>query len=696
MDLGIVLLLGTFILLLADSFLLLMTTRIKNWLFWDHIIIYIATFSILGSLLEFILNLVMQDYSYLYVTSFSDSQMDILMRIASSWSGASGSFFLWTMFMFLEYIIFRYIFRGRLYQKIYQYSSLIQSINLLVFVGFTFLKEPFKRNSTIPTDGIGLNPLLASFYNLIHPPLTFLGYSIFIIPFSIALAKLILRQYDSETPAELQRFTRFTMALGWLLLGMAILAGGYWAYTTLGWGGFWAWDPVETGSLIPWLFALVYFHGSPVFKSVKDNFSKDVISTLPYLSVLIATIITRTGLLQSVHAYEMSFADYILIAYFIILASFVLIILYYVHKTRTLKFFYSVEELKDLKQQDAALYLSFYAFFLGTIAILMGLLIPLTFALLPGPFHQSFTIDTKYYNVIIGIFGFAVLELAFFTDFVFIKTNTQKIEVLSFGVVLGFMNVILNLPLVNYYFMKTNLDPLFTITHVLGTTSVIANFILPSLVITFVILLVTGYKFIRSKDLQKQVKMRKVSQTLLHVGIVIALVGALISYNNTQINDVLLKPNSEGYVTTDQTVQLKVINTHYENYGQTFNRKLVATVQLIDHNKILGEGNLEYTEYTYFGLVVNVIIISSLTADYYLTISTFTVNGNNSLGDIRFQIRIIPMVGLLWAGSIVVLLATLPLVMISLKLFIFSYKNTMRKLTSSGPHPVLKNNPVKG
>jgi len=697
MDIGIVLLLGGFTFLLSDAILLIVTTRIKNWLFLDNACLYIASFLILGSYLEFVLNLIVQDYSYSYVTSFSDKQMDILMRFASSWSGASGSFFLWTIFMFIGYIVFRSIFRKMLDQKIYQYSSFIQSVNLLVFIIFTVLKEPFARNTTLEIDGLGLNPLLASFFNLIHPPLTFLGYALFIIPFSIALAKLFLKQTDNESPTELQRFARFTMASGWLTLGVAILAGGYWAYTTLGWGGFWAWDPVETGSLIPWLFALVYFHGSPVFRSFKDNFSKEIIITLPFLSVLIATIITRTGLLQSVHAFELSVADYIIIVYFLILFGIELFIIYKVHKTGIIKFFYSLDELKNLKQQDAALYISFIAFFLGTIAIMTGLVVPLTFALLPEPFNQSFGVDTKYFNIIIGIFGFAALESAFFTDFVFIKSNTRKLQIISLGVTLGLLNVFLNLPLVNYYFKKANLETLFVITHFLGTTSVIANFIMPSLLLTLFILLFTGYRFIISKHLQKQIKMRKVSQTLLHLGIVIALIGALISYNNTQITDVLLKPDTEGYVTTDQTVSLKVINTHYERYGKDFERRLEATVQLTDRDKILGTGLLEYTEYTYFGLIVNVIIISSLTMDYYLTISTFTVNdGDNSLGEIRFQIRIIPMVTLLWIGSILVLIATLALVIMSFRLFFFSYRNSMRKIQSFKTSTRLKINPVEG
>jgi len=241
-----------------------------------------------------------------------------------------------------------------------------------------------------------------------------------------------------------------------------------------------------------------------------------------------------------------------------------------------------------------------------------------------------------------------------------------------------------------------NLEILFSITHILGTTSILANFILPILLISLIILMITVIKFISSKNLQKQIKMRKISQSLLHVGIIIALIGVLISYNNTEITDVLLKPNSEGYVTNDQTAKLKVVNVHYEKSGYNYARKLQASVQLIENNRILGSGVLEYTEYSYFGLIVNVIIISGLTADYYLTISTFTVtDSDNSLEDIRFQIRVIPMVNLLWVGSILILGTEFVLVVMSYRLFLFSYRISLKKQTTT-KYPNMVIRPIEG
>ena len=738
MDLGTILLFIAFGLIISDIILLLFHNRILNWSFWDNIVIYIASIAYYGAFLDFILNLVFQDTSYAYVTGYSSTEMDIPLRIASSWAGDVGSFFLWTTFMFTGFLIFRILFRRMITQQIYQYASMIQGINLLAFLTFILMKDPFSKN-LVPVQGVGLNPLLATFLNLIHPPIIFTGYSIFLIPFSIALAKLITQLNDNEAPAELQKFMRFTMALGWLILGTGILIGGYWAYTELGWGGFWAWDPVETGSLIPWLFALVFFHGSPVFKGDKGNFGKDLIATFPFISVLFATIVTRTGLLSSPHAFGATPSDNIIILYLLLIIvvlgfalfrlsikteikkrlplalsgyKFAIPIPKFIYDSR-IKFFYSFEELKSIKRQDAALYISFFAFFLGTIAIATGLVIPLLFALLPAPFNQTFYVDKKYFNIIIGLFGFGALEAAFFTDFVFIKTDNNKLIAIAIGVMAGITNIILNLPITNYYLTMANIGILYNLLHILGTTSLLANFMLPILVMSFIILLITVYKFATSKEMQKQVKMRKISQTFLHLGIVIALIGALISYNTTIINDVQLNPYQSGNVTTTNNVQLVVLDTNYSQNQLNYIARLQTHVKLIDVlsmqnqtingnqtvvqtvNQTLGEGILDYTNYIDFGVIVNVLIISSQTSDYYITIMDFN-NTVLPVKDIMFQIRIIPMINLLWFGASVVMASMLVLVLISFRLFIYSYRKSQKSYVTQEKTVLHNNNPVKG
>ena len=122
---------------------------------------------------------------------------------------------------------------------------------------FILVREsPFVMLSQTPVDGSGLNPLLQDPWMVIHPPIMFTGYAAAAIPFSFAVAAMVRRRYDRWA------HLAFPWALGgFLVLGTAILLGGYWAYKTLGWGGFWGWDPVENASLMPWLFGTVIIHG---------------------------------------------------------------------------------------------------------------------------------------------------------------------------------------------------------------------------------------------------------------------------------------------------------------------------------------------------------------------------------------------------------------------------------------------------
>src|SRR6185503_18536742 len=150
-------------------------------------------------------------------------------------------------------------------------------------------------------DGVGLNPLLQDWWMTIHPPVLFTGFSSFVVPFAIACAALLKRDYDGWVKP----------VLPWAVFSAAILAtgfimGGVWAYKVLGWGGYWGWDPVENGSLIPWLSNMALVHGLLIQRVTgslrRTNFFLAVTS---YVLVLYASFLTRSGVLAdfSVHSF---------------------------------------------------------------------------------------------------------------------------------------------------------------------------------------------------------------------------------------------------------------------------------------------------------------------------------------------------------------------------------------------------------
>ena len=151
--------------------------------------------------------------------------------------------------------------------------------------------------------GKGLNPSLENLWIVIHPPMLFLGFTLLAVPFAFAIAALLKRDYQGWVTTSFP----WTLASA-MVLGFAIMLGGFWAYETLGWGGYWGWDPVENASLLPWLITLAGVHTMLTQKKTGGLIKTNIgMTLLAYALVLYASFLTRSGVLgeASVH----SFAD---------------------------------------------------------------------------------------------------------------------------------------------------------------------------------------------------------------------------------------------------------------------------------------------------------------------------------------------------------------------------------------------------
>lgn len=246
--------------------------------------------------LMLILVLLIRDFRIEYVFQYSGLDLPGHYQFASFWAGQKGSFLIW---LFWGTMI------GLFVQRTAGKSEApVMVIYLATLLGLIFIlvrENPFVMLAESPLDGQGLNPLLQDDWMVIHPPIMFIGYAATAIPFAFAMASLWRRDYDGWAARA------FPWALfGFLVLGCAILMGGYWAYKTLGWGGFWGWDPVENASLIPWLLLTVLVHGLHMERTKKRyRRANYIIAALVYLSVLYGTFLTRSGVLAdfSVHSF---------------------------------------------------------------------------------------------------------------------------------------------------------------------------------------------------------------------------------------------------------------------------------------------------------------------------------------------------------------------------------------------------------
>jgi cytochrome c-type biogenesis protein CcmF len=262
----------------------------------------------------------LRDFRIDYVYRYSGLDLPGHYQLAAFWAGQQGSFMIWLIWGALLGLL--------LWKTAGKAEPAVMGIYLLTLLGLVFIlvrQNPFAMRLDAPLDGQGLNPLLQDNWMVIHPPIMFIGFALSAIPFSFAMAALWTRRFEGWATRA------FPWALaGFLVLGTAILMGGYWAYKTLGWGGFWGWDPVENASFVPWLFATVLIHGLHMERTRgryrRANF---VLASLYFISVLYGTFLTRSGVLAdfSVHSFvDLGLSGWLvgIMGTFIALAAFLL------------------------------------------------------------------------------------------------------------------------------------------------------------------------------------------------------------------------------------------------------------------------------------------------------------------------------------------------------------------------------------
>jgi cytochrome c-type biogenesis protein CcmF len=243
------------------------------------------------------------DFSVAYILHHSNRALPLPYKFAALWSGQEGSLLLWAWLLTGYGFVLR--LRHRVDVKLTAYAStILAGIQVFFLLLLNFAAPPFSLvQGAVPADGFGLNPLLQYPEMVIHPPMLYLGYVGFSVPFAFALGALMMR-YPGEKWIHITR--RWTMVT-WLFLTCGIFLGAHWAYSVLGWGGYWGWDPVENASLMPWLTGTAFLHS--VMMQEKRGMMKTwnawlIFST--FMLCILGTDLTRSGLVSSVHAFAES------------------------------------------------------------------------------------------------------------------------------------------------------------------------------------------------------------------------------------------------------------------------------------------------------------------------------------------------------------------------------------------------------
>src|SRR5687767_10526302 len=241
------------------------------------------------------------DYSIKYVQRYSDSAQPLFYKLTSYWGGLDGSIMFWVSLLAAFGSAAVYVNRER-HRELIPYVVVVISVVEMFFLFLMIVHNtPFQTFLTeTHTDGAGLNPLLQNFYMAIHPPTMYLGFVGLTIPYAFGMAALITGHLDDSW---LRAVRRWTM-IAWLFLSIGLGLGMIWAYEELGWGGYWMWDPVENAGLLPWFTATAFLHSVMVQerRGMLRIWNVSLVIVTFFLTIF-GTFMTRSGVVQSVHAF---------------------------------------------------------------------------------------------------------------------------------------------------------------------------------------------------------------------------------------------------------------------------------------------------------------------------------------------------------------------------------------------------------
>jgi cytochrome c-type biogenesis protein CcmF len=281
------------------------------------VIALVGLASTVGAVVVMQVALLTHNFDLAYVAENNATFTPTIYSMTGMWSALEGSILLWALLLTALLVVVIYRYRTDQADRVVQWAVLVFFAVAAFFVGLMAgPADPFVPNPVHSSQGAGPNallqnnPLVAA-----HPPLLYAGFVGFTVPFVFAVAMLITGRVDERWPIRLRQWT----VLAWGVLSVGIVLGAWWSYQVLGWGGFWGWDPVENAALLPWLTGTAYVH-SIIVQDRRGLFRVWNLSLAiaTFALTILGTFFTRSGVLQSVHAFSSSSLGPILIGFFAI------------------------------------------------------------------------------------------------------------------------------------------------------------------------------------------------------------------------------------------------------------------------------------------------------------------------------------------------------------------------------------------
>jgi len=545
---------------------------------------------------------VISDYSVLNVLYNSHKLKPMIYKIAGSWSNHEGSMLLWIISISLPTFLFGVFSKNNLPTK--NLTLISQAILTFMFILYTiYTSNPFERIIPAPVRGLGMNPLLQDIGVSFHPPILYLGYVGFSLPFSASLSVLILKNTDYWIES-----IKPWILFAWSFLTIGIGSGAWWAYRELGWGGFWFWDPVENASLIPWITSTALIHSMKFSKKSTSQLSWTVLlSILTFTLVMIGTFIVRSGTIASVHSFaqDSKRGFFILISVFFISGSALLLYAF------NFKKLYTDKAVK--KNVNGYLLLNNIILCIIAFIISLGTLYPLFMEI---AFQKYFSINSNYYNLLVPPITLVLAALCTFG----ISNTPQKNPIKD-----------------NLYFILISLISTFTLSYYLDIKkpySILGIFIAVPLMLSSIKIL------IESRGL------KKLPVSFAHGGFALLIFSISMFYG---LKDEVVKTLVLKETITFKNLHIKLENIDYRTKSNYFTKTAIISV----NNEIK-----VHPEIRFFPIekqqTVEIDTISHIFYDVY-----FSINSPESSEKITVNIQYNPMINFIWLSCALISLAGL-------------------------------------
>ena len=578
--------------------------------------------------------LITHDFSIAYVAENNARVTPLIYSITGMWSALAGSILLWGLV--LSFLIVAVVWR---YRRLRDDSVVSWAVAVMLFVMAFFFAlmagpaNPFvTTGSTVPTSGAGPNALLQNNPLVaIHPPLLYVGLVGFTVPFAFAIAMLITGRVDESWQLDTRRWALFA----WTSLTVGIVLGAWWSYQVLGWGGFWGWDPVENAALMPWLVGTAFVHSIVVEerRGLLRVWNLCLAISVFALTIL-GTFLTRSGVVQSVHAFSASSLGTILICFFAFIVLGGLALIYW--RGDQLR---SSVGLDAAFSREGAFVLNNLLFVAFAVVVLAGTVFPLLYEAING---GQVTVGTPYFNAIAIPLGIGLLTL------------------MAVAPVLSWRHA-------SFRVMARRLEiPVFTaaIVLVVLVASGVRGF---APLVAFFLGTVAATSALRTLALDTRAERRRGGSgarallgrsgggMIVHLGVVILAMGIVASTSYVTRGQIILPVGKVVHFDGHSFEYLGI-----ENVATPVKTQTLARIR-VDGGSIFRPGTTQFTGRASEG-VGTPAIDSSFTGDVYMILTAATENGSVSAATIKgltgntvvITVDVEPLLPWLWAGGLVI------------------------------------------